>query len=187
MKKLGYLLSIMLIISIVLSGCSIAKDMTNTPTKKVEEFLNKYQSNDKDVINDLENIVDNSSSFTTDDKQRYIDLMKKHYQDMTYDVKNEKIDGNTANVEVAITVRDYSKVISEANKYKEENPDKFKNDDGVYDETLFTNYKLEKLEKVTDTISYTLNLALTKKDGEWTLDDLSSTDEDKLNGTYTET
>ena len=40
MKKLFCFLFILL----VLSGCG---NMNNTPTKKVEAFLNKYQTNDK--------------------------------------------------------------------------------------------------------------------------------------------
>lgn len=51
MKKIILCLGIFLF---VLTGCT---DMTNTPSKKVEEFLGKYQSMDKDVLNQLDKIV----------------------------------------------------------------------------------------------------------------------------------
>ena len=34
---------ILLLSSLMLAGCSMAEDLDNTPTKKVENYLNKYQ------------------------------------------------------------------------------------------------------------------------------------------------
>ena len=71
MKKL-----IFLFLSLFLIGCS---DLSNTPTKKAEEFMKKYQTLDSSVINDLNNVV-NESDLNETQRSMYIDIMKKHYQ-----------------------------------------------------------------------------------------------------------
>ena len=51
MKKLILFLTLLLF-----TACSLnIGDIDNTPTKKVEEYLNKYQSLSSDVVNDLDN------------------------------------------------------------------------------------------------------------------------------------
>lgn len=53
-----------------------------------------------------------------------------------------------------------------------------------YDETKFMDYKLSLMEKVTDTVKYTIEFTLTKTNGEWQLDALSNSDIEKLHGIY---
>lgn len=171
MKKLFYvLLSVF-----ILTGCG---KMNNTPTKKVEALLSKYQSNDSEVINDLDNVLLMDSNFTDDERNDYKEFMKKHYQDMTYKVKDESIDGDSATVEVEITVRNYSGVVNEANDYRLNNASEFN------DSNTFASYRLGKLKDVTDTETYTIVFTLTKTNDEWQVNPLSSDDESKLNGLY---
>ena len=40
------------------------------------------------------------------------------------------------------------------------------------------------MKKNKDTVKYTLELTLTKKDKKWVMDNLTTTDMEKLNGTY---
>ena len=108
--------------------------------------------------------------------------MKKHYRDLTYQIKDQTIDGDNATVTVEITVRDYSKVINDANNYKNNNPDKFSKDPL----NLFSTYRLEELQKVKDTITYTLNLTLKKINNKWVLNQLSNEELNKINGLYQE-
>lgn len=56
--------------------------------------------------------------------------------------------------------------------------------DNDYDESKFMNYKLSKMEKVTDKVKYTIEFTLTKVNGEWQLDSLSNSDIEKLHGIY---
>lgn len=171
MKKLFYvLLSVF-----ILTGCG---KMNNTPTKKVEALLSKYQSNDSEVMNDLDNVLLMDSNFTDDERNDYKEFMKKHYQDMTYKVKDESIDGDSATVEVEITVRNYSGVVNEANDYRLNNASEFN------DSNTFASYRLGKLKDVTDTETYTIVFTLTKTNDEWQVNPLSSDDESKLNGLY---
>ena len=54
-----------------------------------------------------------------------------------------------------------------------------------YDEDKFMEYKISEMEKVTDTVKYTIEFTLTKVNGEWQLDQLSNSDIEKLHGIYT--
>lgn len=159
----------------VMTGCG---GMNNTPTKKVEALLSKYQSNDSKVISDLENVLLTDSSFTEDERKDYKEFMKKHYQDMTYKIKNESIDGDSATVEAEITVRNYSNAVNDANNYRLSNASEFNEDN------TFASYRLDKLKEVTDTETYTIVFNLTKTNDEWQVNPLSADDESKLNGLY---
>ena len=110
--------------------------------------------------------------------------MKKHYQELKYEIKDEKVDGDKATVTVEIEVTDYSKALKEADKYLENNRSEFYDDKGVYDAFLFTTYRIEELKKVKDKVKFTLNMNLSKIDDEWQLDKISDTDEQKINGVY---
>lgn len=180
MKKLLSLICAL----VVMTGCSCAANMDNTPTKKVEAMLAKYQSLDDDVLNDLDNVINNETLFNDDQKDEYRNIMKKHYQDLTYEIKDETIDGDNAVVTVEIEVNDYSKVMANADQYLEEHREEFYNEENEYDEGLFTKYRLEQLKDADEKVKYTLELSLTKKNGEWTLDELSDADRSKINGMY---
>ena len=52
--------------------------------------------------------------------------MKKQYKDMTYTIKDEVIDGDTATVTTEIEVYDYYKINKDAEDYYNKNPDEFK-------------------------------------------------------------
>lgn len=174
MKKVLYCLMAM----VLLTGCSCSANMGNTPTKKVEEYLNKYQTNDDDVVSDLDNVLTNDTTLTSDERTDYSDFMKKHYQDMQYEIKDEMIDGDTATVDAEITVRNYANAINEANQYRIDNSDEFN------DENTFAKYRLDRLKEVTDTETYTITFHLTKENEEWKIENLSDDDLRKLSGMY---
>lgn len=171
MKKIFYVLAIL----VLFSGCGM---MNNTPTRKVEALLSKYQSNDSEVLDDLDNVLMSDYNLTDDERDDYSEFMSKHYQDMTYKIKDEKIDGDSATVDVEVTVRDYSKALTDANEYRTNNSDEFDVSN------TFASYRLGKLKEVEDTKTYTITFHLTKDGKEWKVDPLSSDDESKLNGTY---
>ena len=181
MKKIFYLLFSLVLVTGC--GCESGK-LLNTPTKKVEMYLANYQTLDDDVLKQLDNVIEHAGNFTDTQKDTYRDIMKKHYQNLTYDIKDEKIDGDNAIVTTEIEVKDYSKVIEEANDYKDKHPDELKGEDGSYDESLFMDYRLEQLKKVKDKVKYTIDFTLTKVDDEWKLDPLTTEQEDKIHGLY---
>lgn len=166
MKKLLFLVSSFLL----LTGCGTSK-LLNTPTKKVEMFFGKYQSLDQDVIDQLNDVSENEMIFNDDQKEEYINLMKKHYKEIKYDVKDETIDGDTATVTVEIEVRDYSKIMNDADQYLKDILKNFikkvlRNMMNPY----LSDYRLEKLKDATDKVKYTIDLSLTKIEDEWVID-----------------
>ena len=163
---------------VLLTGCSCTANMGNTPTKKVEEYLNKYQTNDDDVVSDLDEVLTNDTTLTDAERSDYNDFMKTHYRDMQYEIKNETIDGDVATVDAEVTVRSYADAVNEANDYRLNNADEFD------DNNTFASYRLDRLKEVTDTETYTIIFHLTKENEEWKIDDLSDDDLRKLSGLY---
>jgi len=175
MKKIAILLVLFL------TGCT---DLSNTPTKKTEEFLKKYQTLDNSVISDLNNVVDQEETFTESQKDKYKDIMKKHYQNMTYKIKEEEIDGDKAEVTVEIKVTDFRYALQDANIYLNEHPEEFNDDKGNYDPSKYIDYRLQKLNETKDTVTYTIELQLTKVDETWKVDTPDVETLDKINGIY---
>lgn len=178
MKKLLYLL-----IPLLLVGCG-NKTLFNTPTKRVEMFLSSYQSLDDKVVDQLNDTAKEEETFNAQQREEYVKIMKKHYQDLTYEIKDEVVDGDQAVVTVEIEVKDYSKVISDSEDYLNEHPDEFKNTNGEYDKSLFMDYQLKNIKEAKEKVKYTLDVNLTKTDKEWKMDDLSKTDRMKIHGMY---
>ena len=179
MKKILSIISVLLI----MTGCSLT-DMDNTPTKQVETYLNNYQTLDSNVLTELDSIVNNEELFDEDQKTTYRDILKKHYQDLTYTVKEETVNGDRATVEVEIEVTDYTKAIKEAEAYKSTNESDLLDENGVFDDTRFNTYKLDLLKSSKDRVKYTIYFSLTKTNDKWMLDQLTNTEQEKLLGIY---
>lgn len=177
MKK--FILSIFVLFLFV--GCD---NLMNTPTKRVEEFLSRYQTTDSRVMSQLDDTLSEEGSFNSSQRDTYRDIMKKQYENLTYTIKDESVDGDTSIVKVEIEVYDYNKVIKEANNYLMLNQDEFIDQNNNIDNTKFNNYKLERLKEVNDRVKYTLDLSLTKNDKAWRLDDITEIDRQKIHGIY---
>ena len=176
----------------LLVGCS---NTMNTPSKKVEEFLGKYQKLDDDVLTQLDVVIDNDTEMNDDQKKDYRALLEKQYQNLSYKIVDERIDGDTATVDVEIEVFDYATSINKSKEYYESHKDdnnsdnvvedaKDKVEDTAEDIKDFVEYKLKELKDVTDKTTYTMTFNLTKEDDEWKLQDISDTDRQKLHGLY---
>lgn len=186
---------------LLVAGCG---NNMSTPTNKVEEFLGKYQSMDEDVLVQLDQVIAKDDTMNDDQKDKYKALMEKQYQNLSYKIENEDLEGDSATVDVEIEVLDYATTVSKAQEYyndhKDEIEEKYKekkedNDNVVedaVDDTLqvaeesaaYINYKLEELETANDTVTYTITFYLTKEDGVWVLQDISDLDRKKLHGLY---
>ena len=175
---------VILFFCIMVVGCQIVKDLNNSPIKRTEEFFNKYQTLDKDVMDDLYNVISNEKMFNEEQRERYEKLMSNHYKNLVYDIKEDKIDGNNAIVTVEITVRDYSKVLNEANLMITNNDEDFYDENNVFNQVKYVDYLLDKLEEVNEKVKYTLDITLTQKDKMWTVDSMTETNEKKINGAY---
>ena len=170
--------------ALILTGCSIGEDMSNTPTKRVEEYLNNYQTLDSNVLAKLDSIVNNEEMFDEDQKITYRDILKKHYQDLTYTIKEETINGDKATVEAEIEVTDYTKALKEAESYRTTNESEFLDDNEEFDEAKFNSYRLDLIKDSKERVKYTIYFSLTKENDEWILDDLTESEEEKILGIY---
>lgn len=177
MKK-KILFSVLCFIVLFMTACSLG----NTPTSAVERLLSKYNTNDEEIVVELDDYI-NDSDLTDEQSKKYKDVYLKQFKDMKYEIKDEKIDGDTATVTAQITVYDYYTAEKEANTYLTENPDEFKKN-GTYDKSLFTDYKLDKLDKVNKTVDYTIDFVLTKVDNKWEVNDLNNEQLEKIHGVY---
>lgn len=177
---------------VLLVGCT---DTTNTPSKKVEDFLSKYQKMDNDVLTQLDLIIDNDSEMDKDQKKEYKSLMLKQYQNLSYKITDEKQEDDTATVDVEIEVYDYQSSITKSKEYYNTHKDEFDDEDNddTSDDTdndttssskKYIDYKIKNLKDVKDKTTYKITFNLTKENGEWVVDNLSDTDIQKLHGLY---
>lgn len=123
MKKLLITFSLILIL---VTGCGTKM---GTPTAKVEEFLGKYQSMDSEVLTQLDSVIATDSAMSDNQKKEYKSLMEKQYQNLSYKIKSEEIDGDNASVDVEIEVYDYATSITKSKNYYNEHRDEFMEND----------------------------------------------------------
>ena len=162
---------ILIIIILSISGC---KKSINTPTSRVEEFLKEYQTITPTVRERLKNSVKNEE-LNSNQKEKYISLLEKQYQNLSYKIVNEEVNNDKAVVDVEIEVLNYSYEIAACKKYylshKDEIPD-------------YNDYMLKELEKVTDKIKYKFSIDLTMYDGVWELDEIDNSIIQKIHGLF---
>ena len=205
MKKI--VISLLLLIMFI-TGCNSAMD---TPTKKVEELLGRYQSMDSEVLAQLDEVVSSDMSMNDEQKKEYRSLMEKQYQNLSYKIKDEEIDGDNAKVLVEIEVYDYISSINKSREYYQEHKDEFKSNEdnadtsntpgndedengsvienskeAIEDAIEFIDYKIKELKNVTDKTKYEITFHLTRVDDEWEVDDISDIDRQKIHGLYEE-
>lgn len=163
MKKI---LIITLLISVFLLGC---EKMMETPTSKVENFLGRYQRLDKDVLKELNNIIEDEQDMTEEEKLEYKKLLEKQYQNLSYKIKKEIIAKDTATVDVEIEVLDYKNSINKSEKECEKN---------------LIECKLKEMKNINNKTKYDLTFTLNQEEGKWVIENLNETAVKKLHGLY---
>ena len=179
MKKILLFLTILLLV-----GCE--KDLNNTPTKRVEVFLSNYQSLSEEVEGKIIADADEMPELTGTQREDYINLWKKHFQGMTYEIKDEKIDGHDATVTATIEVTDYSETLKNVNNALSNTPEMFQDELGNHSFILYNDYRINALKETTERIKYTIEFKLKKVKRKWILQELSTEDEQKMTGMYEE-
>lgn len=157
---------------LLLVGCSLS----NSPTSKVEDLLSKYQRLDSDIQSGIDSVIEDEN-LTEKQKDRYRKLIETQYKKLTYQIKDEKIDGDTATITTEIEVLDYKKAINETTDYYRDKED--------YTVEEYNNTKLDNLEKIKDKVTYTIDFEV-KKDtsGNWKLSSLDNETIKKIQGMY---
>lgn len=177
MKKI---FTILMVSVLCLTGCAL---LQNKPKDAVAKFLNNYKNNDTVVVNELNDYL---ATEDMDKKTRedYREIYLRQYSNMDYTIKEERIDGDKATVDVQITVFDYYKTNKLSGDYFTANQADFVNDQGDVDIAKYLSYKINKLLDTTDTVNYTLTLNLNKTDDGWEIEPLTTEQLTKLHGTY---
>lgn len=179
MKKFLIYVSCLVFI-IILTGCS----MDNTPTKKVENFLNNYRNVTDTVEKQMDEIIMQDALMNDTQKDEYKKALKRQYQDMNYTIKNEKIDGDEATVTTEIEVYDFYKVTEDADKYLNENSSEFKDANDNLDKSKYIDYRIEKLKETKERVKYTIDFTLKKVDKVWVMDEIDDATRQKIHGLY---
>ena len=175
MKKIILLLTMLIIIV----GCNL----TNTPSGKVEKYLNNYNNLSDDVLMDIEATV-SSENLSSENKELYKNVLKKQYENMKYEIKDESIDGNKATVTVKISVLDLYHAEKESLNYMNEHADEFNDANGMFDNELFNHYRINKLMEESNVVDYEIKFNLDKNNSEWILKNPGRETLEKLNGLY---
>ena len=154
---------IFIILLLFLFGCQL----NNTPTAKVEELLGKYQGLSLDFHDGYDMFIGQYDGQYVD---AYKDIVKKQYRNMSYEVKDEEIDGNHAEVTVEIEVMDYKSIVENYTSQRDEDIHK---------------KIIKELKHVKDKVTYTIIFSVTKNEKDiWEVDSLSDEIIQKLLGIY---
>lgn len=178
MKK-RLLCLILLFSCFILIGCG--EEMT--PMQAVDDYLQRYVTLDDSIMEQLDEFV-SAEELTDEQKDTYKDILKRQYSSLTYTLKSEKIDGDTAYVKADIKVKDLYKVQKESLEYYENHKEEFNDDNGVYDVGKYLSYKLSQMKEATDTKNYEIEFKVVREDGDWDVSQLSEDDLKKIHGIY---
>lgn len=174
MKKYFYSF-IIVMCSFLLVGCGCMK---MTAKGSVEEFLSQYKDLSSNVLEDMEKII-KEEDITDEQKEVYRSILKRQYQDIKYEIKDERYNKEEASVDVLIKVYDLYKVQEDANRYYEEHPEEFKSN------KEFIDYKLEKMKTTKEIVEYNITFNLSKDDkGNYKITNVSKEDLEKIHGIY---
>ena len=167
MKKI--ILCIICLILFVLTGC----ELVNTPTSRVEALLSQYQMLDKDISTNYL-LLSGDSQIDENLKNRYQKVIENQYRNLSYEIREEEIDGDTATVTTQIEVTDFRNSM-----------EKYRMDD--YSREEYHKRVLDSLEQEKEKITYTINFKVTKNEsGDWIVNGLTQEESEKLLGIYFE-
>lgn len=175
MKKIVALL----LTIVLLSACSLY----NTPKSKVKAFLNGYNSLSDEVVADLETKA-GAENLSEENKKVYMDVLRRQYKDMKYEIISEDIDEDKATVKVKITVYDLYKLDKDTVNYVNNHYDEFIDENGVYSENKYNTYRLNEMIKTNDKVSYELDFYLNKVNDEWIIESPDRVSLEKIHGLY---
>ena len=156
----------LLAIVIFITGC----ELNNNPTSKVEELLSKYQKLDDEIVINYADLA-NTDELTDEQIDRYKNVIESQYKSLSYEIKEEEIDGDKAIVTTQIEVINYKEVLD---KYSIDN----------YDIDEYYDLVLDDLEKAKDKVTYTIDFEVIKENDEWVINNLNNEQRQKLLGIY---
>ena len=173
---------IVLFVIFFFAGCSLLED-NSKPEEAVDMFFEKYRTLDDDIISQLKDVID-GEDLEDSSKEKYQELMEKQYDQFAYVIKDIKQDDTSAVATIELTVLNYRSAVLEAEQELKNNPENFNDEQGNFSEKKYMEYKIDKMDKVTDTTTHTIELTMIKENGMWKIDQMTSDDISKLHGLY---
>lgn len=171
---------IIILVIIVLSGCS-KKVQANDVVKK---YLDSYVNISDDVKNSLNKTIDENDEFNKENKIMYKKVLLKQYQDLKYTILREEYDGDKALISVNINVYDFNKAEENASLYLSSHLKEFYDENDKFDNYKYINYKLKLMYDSSDRIDYTIVFFLNKNKNTWVLEQPTDSDLEKIHGIY---
>ena len=149
----------------------------------VSDYLDLYRNNDAKVIEQLNNFV-NEEDLTAEQKDLYIEAIKREYQSLEYEMVSEKYDEDYAYIVARVTVLNLNKAQRDAYQYFIKNENEFKKEDGNVDLEKYTTYKLERMKEANEYVTYDINFKLKNTNGKFEVMQLNNEDLEKIHGIY---
>ena len=175
--------NILIIILLFLIFCFFIGNLNRkTPERKVREYFNEYQTLSQRAIKHINLLVSNEESLTSSQKEKYRNVLKKHYTNLKYRIKDEKIVNDKAIVFAEIEVKNNIKVLKNA-EYKK---NIFIDNSGNLSLEKFNNYRINLLNNEKSTIKYEISFNLHVKNNKWVINKISDTTKAKMLGIYNE-
>ena len=174
MKKI-----LLVVIPFLIFGCNLY----NTPSTIVERYLENYIKLSDEVITDLESKV-SSEDLSNVNRELYKKVLERQYESLKYEIKDETIDKDNAEVLVNITVYDLFKAEYDSNIYMNENMNEFFNSNEEFDNDIYNKYRLNKMLNTIDRIDYDIIFKLKKVEGTWILETPNRDVLEKIHGLF---
>lgn len=171
---------VIFVVLLITTGCFkkiSAKDV-------VSNYLNNYVNLSKDVQISLNKVLDENKEFNNDNKNMYKKVMQRQYKDLKYVILTEEYDNDKALITVNLNVYDLIKAEESASNYLSSHLSEFYDDNDIFDNTKYINYKLDLMSKSVDRVDYTIVFFLYMKNGKWVLEQPTDEDLEKIHGIY---
>ena len=134
----------------------------------------------------MENVIQ-KENLSKEQENVYREILKKQYKDLSYEILEEEYDDDVSYITVKLTVYDLYQVQNNSSIYLKNNVEKFNDENGVFDNSKYIDYKLEQMKNTTDKIEYKITFTVTKEDGEYNVMQPSEEDLMKVHGIYNDT
>lgn len=154
----------------------------NDASMVVKNYLDSYRNFLPSVSNNLKNVSD-GMNVSNELNNKYFNVYKRQYENLSYEILSEKYDGNHAIVKIKLSVYDYRECENVANEYLNNFPNEFITNNS-YDLVKFVDYKLELMKNQTKRIDYDLEIELYKKNRKWIMNQLSDEKLRMINGLF---
>ena len=171
---------IFIVILLVLSGCSKSKNAFDI----VKDYLDNYNSLSSNIRKEIDEIVNNSNELSEDNKDIYKKIFLRQYKDLKYTILTEEYGDNKALITVNINVYDLNKAEEEAMDYLSKNLKDFYDDNDIFNNDKYINYKLNLMYESKERIDYIVTFLLELKNDKWVLVQPTNEDLEKIHGIY---